>query len=41
MSEQAKILPSKNLLIKYPIFFEYKGKIIWDNSKPDGTPKNY
>ena len=29
----------KNLAIKIQRVIGYKGKIVWDNSKPDGTPR--
>ena len=29
----------KDLAIKIGKFFQYKGEIVWDNSKPNGTPK--
>jgi len=34
-----KDITIKELAHKISNFYKYKGKIIWDNSKPDGTPK--
>ncbi len=34
-----KDITIKELAHKISNFFQYKGKIIWDHSKPDGTPK--
>ena len=34
-----KDISIKSLANKIAKFLDYKGKIIWDNSKPDGTPK--
>ncbi|MCQ9203170.1 MAG: GDP-L-fucose synthase [Prochlorococcus marinus CUG1436] len=34
-----KDISIKSLALKIAKFLDYKGKILWDNSKPDGTPK--
>ena len=34
-----KDISIKDLALKIANHFEFKGEIIWDNSKPDGTPK--
>ena len=39
MLEQGKDISIKELAYKISDLVNYKGKIIWDKNKPDGTPR--